>query len=164
MALALPATSPELIAAVTEGFLLGGYSFTEYKSSASPDAVAEIVVLSPIARRKDAVAAFAETQVVTRAVATTRDWVNMPPGDFTPPAFADAVVEAGKAHARGKHKVSIKVLDEQAARGARLRRDARRGPRLVGTAAAGRAHLLPQGAPSSTSRWSARASRSTPAG
>ncbi len=113
VALALPASSPELIAAVTEGFLLGGYSFTGYKSAQSPDAVAEIVVLSPIARRKDAVAAFAETQVVTQAVATTRDWVNMPPGDFTPPAFADAVVEAGKAHARGRHKVSIKVLDEQ---------------------------------------------------
>ncbi len=113
VALALPATSPELIAAVTEGFLLGGYSFTEFKSAQSPEAVAEIVVLSPVARRKEAITAFAETQVVAQAVATTRDWVNMPPGDFTPPAFADAVVEAGKAHTRGRHKVSIKVLEEK---------------------------------------------------
>ncbi len=113
VALALPATSPELVAAVTEGFLLGGYTFTEYKSGESAKPVAEIVVLSPIARRKDAITAFDETQVVVQAVAGTRDWVNMPPGDFTPPAFADAVVEAGKAYARGKHKVTIKVLDEK---------------------------------------------------
>ncbi len=98
---------------MTEGFLLGGYTFTQYKSGESAKPIAEIVVLSPIARRKDAITAFDEAQVVARAVATTRDWVNMPPGDFTPPAFADAVVEAGKAHARGKHKVTIKVLDEK---------------------------------------------------
>jgi leucyl aminopeptidase len=113
VALALPATSAEQVAAVTEGFLLGGYTFTEYKSGESSKAVAEIVVLSPVARRKEAIAAFDEAQVVARAVAATRDWVNMPPGDFTPPAFADAVVEAGKAHARGRHKVTIKVLDEK---------------------------------------------------
>jgi leucyl aminopeptidase len=113
VALALPATSPELVAAVTEGFLLGGYTFTTYKSSESPKAIAEIVVLSPIARRKDAVTAFDEAQVVAQAVTTTRDWVNLPPGDLTPPAFADAVTGAGKAHARGQHKVTIKVLDEK---------------------------------------------------
>ena len=70
-------------------------------------------MLSPIARRKDAITAFDETQVVVQAVAATRDWVNMPPGDFTPPAFADAVVEARQGHGRGKHKVTIKVLDEK---------------------------------------------------
>jgi leucyl aminopeptidase len=113
VALALPATSPELVAAVTQGFLLGGYTFTEYKSQESRRAVSEIVVLSPIARRKEAGTAFDQAQVVARAVATTRDWVNTPPGDLTPPVFADAIVAAGRPYARGKHKVSIEVLDEQ---------------------------------------------------
>ncbi len=113
VALALPASSVELVRAVIEGFLLGGYAFTTYKTQASPTKVAEVVVLSPVARRKDVAAAFEEAQVVSQAVATTRDWVNMPPGDFTPPAFADAVVAAGKPHARGNHKVKIEVLDEK---------------------------------------------------
>jgi leucyl aminopeptidase len=113
VAIALPATSVELVRAVTEGFLLGGYTFTTYKSQGSTGAIAEVVVLSPVARRKEAGTAFDESQVVAQAVATTRDWVNTPPGDFTPPIFADAVVAAGKAHARGKHKVRIDVLDEK---------------------------------------------------
>jgi leucyl aminopeptidase len=53
--------------------------------------------------------------VVAAAVATTRDWVNVPPGDLTPPAFADAVSEAvatlGKG--RGAPKVKIVVHDEK---------------------------------------------------
>jgi leucyl aminopeptidase len=73
-----------------------------------------VVVLSPIARKKEAVAAFEQAHVVARAVATTRDWVNTPPGDLTPPAFADAVAEATKelTKGRGAPKVSIRVLDE----------------------------------------------------
>lgn len=115
VALALPATSVELVRAVTEGFLLGGYTFTTYKSKGNDATagVAEVVVLSPVARRKETVAAFDEAQVVAQAVATTRDWVNTPPGDLTPPAFADAVAAAAKPHSRGKHKVSVEVLDEK---------------------------------------------------
>jgi leucyl aminopeptidase len=71
------------------------------------------VVLSAIARRKDAITAFDEAQVLAAAVATTRDWVNMPPGDFTPAAFADAVVEAAAPYSKGKGKVTVKVLDER---------------------------------------------------
>ena len=42
-----------------------------------------------------------------RAVARTRDWVNTPPGDLTPPAFADAVVEAAKPRAQGHGHVKV---------------------------------------------------------
>ena len=132
VALALPAGTPELVAAVTEGHLLGGYTFTRYKSAkpskgarssgkdapldtepTTKDAV-DAVVLSPVARRADAVAAFEAAQVVARAVLQCRDWVNTPPGDLTPPLFADAV---SSAHAeltkgRGAPKVGIEVLDE----------------------------------------------------
>jgi leucyl aminopeptidase len=116
VAVALPADSPELVRAVTEGWFLGGYTFTAYKKDpARPTAPGDVVVLSPIARRKEAVTAFEDAQLIAQAVATTRDWVNTPPGDLTPPAFADAVVAAGKelSKGRGAPKVKITVRDEK---------------------------------------------------
>ncbi|GAB6986653.1 leucyl aminopeptidase [Nocardioides pyridinolyticus] len=114
VALALPADSPELVRAVTEGYELGAYTFTAYKKESEKNAPGDVVVLSPAARKKDVVTAFEEARVVTRAVAATRDWVNTPPGDLTPPKFADAVAEATKelTKGRGAPKVAITVLDE----------------------------------------------------
>ena len=66
MALALPADTPELVRAVTEGYRLGGYTFTTYKKNAKRTAPGDIVVLSPAARRKEAVAAFEEAQLWPR--------------------------------------------------------------------------------------------------
>ncbi|WP_345523060.1 leucyl aminopeptidase [Nocardioides conyzicola] len=121
VAVALPAGSPELVRAVTEGHLLGGYAFTAYKSGGAKQeskssAPGEVVVLSEGARRKDFTTAFEEAQLVAGAVAATRDWVNTPPGDLTPPAFADAVVAATKelTKGRGAPKVAITVHDEKA--------------------------------------------------
>ncbi|MFC7496324.1 MULTISPECIES: leucyl aminopeptidase [unclassified Nocardioides] len=114
---ALPAGSAELVRAVTEGHVLGGYTFTAYKKQdPKSSAPGEVVVLSEVARRKELVKAFEDAQVVARAVAVTRDWVNTPPGDLTPPAFADAVAEATKelTKGRGAPKIAIKVHDEQA--------------------------------------------------
>ncbi|MCW2766442.1 MAG: Leucyl aminopeptidase [Nocardioides sp.] len=115
VAVALPADSPELVRAVTEGYELGAYTYTTYKKESKHNQPADVVVLSPVARRKDAVTAFEEARVVAAAVATTRDWVNTPPGDLTPPAFADAVAAAGKelSKGRGAPKVTIKVLNEK---------------------------------------------------
>ena len=118
VALALPAGTPELVAAVTEGHLLGGYTFTRYKSAPTPakdTGPADVVVLSPVARRREAVEAFESAQVVAAAVRLCRDWVNTPPGDLTPPAFADAVADAHAelTKGRGAPKVGIEVLDEQ---------------------------------------------------
>ena len=117
VALALPADSPALVRAVVEGFRLGGYAFTTYKSSAGADgtpAVAEVAVLSPIARRNEVVAAFEEGQLVADAVAGARDWVNTPANDLTPPAFADAVAAAAKELGRRRGpNVDVTVLDEQ---------------------------------------------------
>ena len=117
VALALPADSPELVRAVVEGFELGSYTFTTYKKDPkqAPTTPAEVVLLSPVARKKDTIAAFEDARVVSAAVATVRDWVNTPPGDFTPPAFADAVVAAGKqlTKGRGAPKVTVRVIEEQ---------------------------------------------------
>ncbi|MGZ8744070.1 MAG: leucyl aminopeptidase [Nocardioides sp.] len=106
--LALPAHDAEHVRAVTEGFLLGGYAFSEYKSSSSSDVPGEAVVLSEAARDKAAVQALETAQVVAAAVARTRDWVNMPPADLTPGSFADAVSAAAK-----RHKVTVTVMDEK---------------------------------------------------
>ena len=115
VAVALPAGTPELVRAVTEGYELGGYAFTTYKKPpAEPQAAADVIVLSGAARKKEVVAAFEEARIVSAAVAATRDWVNTPPGDLTPPAFADTVAAATKelTKGRGAPKVSIRVLDE----------------------------------------------------
>ena len=108
VALALPATTPELVRAVTEGALLGGYTFDAYKSGAASIAPADVIVLSPTAKQPATVTAFEEARLLAGAVATVRDWVNTPPGDLTPPIFADAVVAAA-AEVAG---VSATVLDE----------------------------------------------------
>ncbi|KAA1426487.1 leucyl aminopeptidase [Nocardioides antri] len=96
VAVALPADTPELVRSVLEGYRLGGYTFTRYKSGPAPSGPAEIVVLSPAARRKEAIAAFDDAQVVVDAVVAARDWVNTPPGDLTPGLFADEIAAAAK--------------------------------------------------------------------
>ncbi len=116
VAIALPADSVELVRAVTEGFLLGGYTYTAYKKGDddSPQVPGEVVVLCPSARKKEFGRAFDEAQVVSEAVAATRSWVNTPPGDFTPPAFAEAVEAAVKDVSKGRGpKVSVRVRDEK---------------------------------------------------
>jgi leucyl aminopeptidase len=119
VAIALPADSTELVRAVTEGFVLGGYTYTAYKKKASDDSKedqpGDVVVLSPSARKKEFIRQFEEARVVCEAVAATRSWVNTPPGDFTPPSFAVAVESAVKevTKGRGAPKVSVRVRDEK---------------------------------------------------
>ena len=116
VALALPADTPELVTAVTEGFLLGSYEFTAYKKGGSTSKVSEVVVLSPSARKAAFVAAFDEAQILAEAVAQARDWVNTPARDLTPAVFADAAVAAVAAaqpKGRGAKPLKITVLDEK---------------------------------------------------
>ena len=118
VALALPAGSPALVRAITEGYRLGGYTFTTYKKAGDDagEKAAEVVVLSPDARKKDTISAFEEAQVIADAVAGARDWVNTPSGDKRPPMLAASVDEAVKAHhksASRKAKVGIRILDEK---------------------------------------------------
>jgi leucyl aminopeptidase len=107
VALALPAEDAALIRNVTEGYLLGGYTYGRYLSKTPDPKAGTVTVLSPIARRQEAVSAFDEAQVLSAAVAATRDWVNTPAADLTPPLLADEIVKAAKGT-----KVKVKVLDE----------------------------------------------------
>ncbi|MFZ2501550.1 MAG: leucyl aminopeptidase, partial [Nocardioides sp.] len=93
-ALALPSRTPAELVAVTEGWRLGGYRYTTYKSSPGADETASVSVLSPHARSAEFVAAFERVLVLIEAVWRTRDLINMPPGDLRPPDFAGIVAAA----------------------------------------------------------------------
>jgi len=114
VAVSLPADTPDLVRAVTEGYVLGGYTYTSYKSSTAKsggdsNGPSDVAILSAIARRTDAVTAFEEAQILAQAIAGTREWVNVPPADLTPPAFADAI-----AHVAGLVEgVETTVYDEK---------------------------------------------------
>jgi leucyl aminopeptidase len=111
VAVALPAADAEHVRAVADGYLLGSYCYHEFKTKKQPDGPGEVVILSEAARNKDAVAALETAQIVTAATSLARDWVNTPPGDFTPEKFADAVSATGKQ--RRSAKVTVKVTDEK---------------------------------------------------
>ena len=113
VALALPATDSQLVRAVTEGYALGSYTFDAYRSEPAADRPGEVVVLSDQGRQGAVVSAFEQAQVVAAAVARTRDWVNTPPGDLTPPVLAEAVVAVGKKRPRGAAKVTVTVMDHE---------------------------------------------------
>ena len=114
-ALALPADTPELVRAVTDGYDLGSYTFTAYKRQRSGQdgkGPSTVSVLSPVARQQAAVTAMEESLLVARSVRDARDWVNLPAADLRPPGFADAVAGAAKKLGRGV-KVKVSVFDEQ---------------------------------------------------
>ncbi|WP_432479257.1 leucyl aminopeptidase [Nocardioides sp. GXQ0305] len=120
VALALPADTPGLVRAVTEGYALGGYAFTTYKKDTKDTAPGTVTVLSPIARKDAASEAFEVGQVLAGAVAKTRDWVNTPPGDLRPPAFAEAVADAARTASRGRGRATVKVTVHDEAKLAEL--------------------------------------------
>ncbi|GGO92976.1 putative cytosol aminopeptidase [Nocardioides phosphati] len=109
VALALPATEPALVAAVTEGHVLGGYTFDRYRKDSKAEAkdAPEVIVLTPTARQKETVAAFERAQLVAAATAQVRDWVNTPANDLFPASLASAMVESLP------EGVTAEVWDEQ---------------------------------------------------
>ncbi len=111
VALALPAPDAAHVRALAEGYELGGYAFGAYKSAGPEEGPGEVVILTGTARSKESAAALETARVVAAATMLTRDWVNTPPGDLTPGAFADAVVAENKR--RKAAKVSVEVTDEK---------------------------------------------------
>jgi leucyl aminopeptidase len=110
VALALPATDDQLVRAAVEGAMLGGYSFTTYKSGTSgsrSDRPGEVVVLTDAARTAGAQRALEVARVVAEATALARDWVNTPAADLTPEMFADAVVAEHRRRKAGRLKVVV---------------------------------------------------------
>ncbi|PVX64983.1 UNVERIFIED_ORG: leucyl aminopeptidase [Nocardia globerula] len=102
------------LAAAVEGFALGAYTFTEFKSSKSapgPDAqpLARVELLVPSPRAKETKATLTRSAAIAEAVATAREFVNTPPSHLYPAEFADRAkalgIEAG---------LTVQILDEKA--------------------------------------------------
>ncbi|NLU74488.1 leucyl aminopeptidase [Streptomyces sp. HNM0575] len=136
-AFALPVDDATAVAAVTEGALLGAYSFTSYRSSeedgvgtgggrktakrggkdadkskakdGSRAPLAEVTVVGAKPRDKEHKAAADRAEVLAAEVARARDLINTPSNDLTPAVFADRARDAAK-----QHSLDIEVLDEAA--------------------------------------------------
>ena len=112
VALALPSADVVQLAAVIEGALLGAYAYTRYRATdaaAKVVAVAQIEVVTTLAKDKAAKAALARAEVLAEAVHATRDLINTAPNDLYPAAFADLAKEAAKGTG-----IKVTVLDEKA--------------------------------------------------
>jgi leucyl aminopeptidase len=121
VAVALGSTDPAEAQAVAEGALLGSYRYTPISGKDAEAGIGAITVLHQSRDKLDGVAGAAET--VARAVATAREWVNIPANVLYPSSFADQVRELV-----GRTRIGIDVLDESA-----LARDGYGGLMAVGS-------------------------------
>jgi leucyl aminopeptidase len=98
--------------ALAEGFALGAYRFTEYKSEPEPHQLGAVRVLDAGDGVTDGLARGAR---IAEAVNAARDFVNEPGGVLTPPVFAE------RAEALvGPTGVAVEVLDKAAIEAAGL--------------------------------------------
>lgn len=94
--------------AIAEGAGLAAYTFTAYKSAASPPALRRVTIAdNPAGGRSELRAA----RTLVEAVSRTRDLVNLPPNDLYPETFAERAAEFARAA-----KLEVEVLDERALR------------------------------------------------
>ncbi len=152
-AIALPASDDAEITAVTEGALLGAYTFNRYRTAGKDaangtkdaksngkdaakngkDPVAAIEILTPLHKNAKAKLAAERAEILAAAVHATRDLVNTAPNELYPATFADAA----KAAAKDVKHVKVTVLDDkQLASGGyggltAVGQGSSRGPRLV---------------------------------
>ncbi|MFF8789643.1 leucyl aminopeptidase [Streptomyces sp. NPDC015125] len=121
-AFALPVEDAEAAAAVSEGALLGAYSFTAYRSNgtgqnakggkkndAKSAPLAEVALLGGKPRDKEFKAAAERAQALAAEINRARDLINMPPNDLDPKSFAAEAQAAAK-----EFGLKVEVLDEKA--------------------------------------------------
>ncbi|MCU0266819.1 MAG: leucyl aminopeptidase [Actinomycetia bacterium] len=112
--LALPAGTPEEVEAVTQGALLGGYTFHRFRHMSAEKAKpgpGAFVVATESAADRPVKRALSHAQAVADAVAFARDLVNTPPSHLVPAHFADLAADAAR-----RAGLAVTVLDEQALR------------------------------------------------
>ena len=103
VAVVVPGSGSELLAAVAEGAALGAYAVSK-AGTTSTDAVAEVAIVGD----DDATsrAAVARAQAIGDAVAYARDLVNLPPNLLYPESFVESVTGRAKGG-----KVKVKTYD-----------------------------------------------------
>ncbi len=85
--------NPDL-AAIAEAVVLTSYHYVEYKStkeSQKPGPPTVVTIVSQNARKAAAKGLVEQAVLVAEAACLARDWVNTPPSDLRPPAFAEAI-------------------------------------------------------------------------
>ncbi len=96
-----PDQTPETIAAaITEGSLLGGYRFLEYKSNLKPEERHEVDELNLVASDdavEEAMRGVTRGGAVARGVNLARDLANLPPNELTPARLAERARELATA-------------------------------------------------------------------
>jgi len=100
---------PELVAAISDGALLGSYRFTRFKPSAEPNALRRVDIAVSEPAQPAAKAAIRRSRIIIEAVNNTRDLVNTPANHLNPVTFAAYAREQGEAAG-----LAVEVLDERA--------------------------------------------------
>jgi leucyl aminopeptidase len=114
VAVALPARDADAVRAISEGAMLGSYTFTAYRSASAADQkppVEEVLVVVADPKDKATKAALRRADIVSRAVMLTRDLVNTPPSHLHPAELAEIARTEGS-----KAGLTVEVLDEKALR------------------------------------------------
>ncbi|GAA5612954.1 leucyl aminopeptidase [Streptomyces platensis] len=118
---ALPVEDADAAAAVTEGALLGAYSYAANrdngaangkggkKNDAKSAPLGEVALLGGKPRDKEFKAAAARSEALAAEVNRARDLINMPPNDLDPKTFAAEAQAAAK-----EFGLKVEVLDEKA--------------------------------------------------
>ncbi|GFE17424.1 putative cytosol aminopeptidase [Streptomyces glebosus] len=118
---ALPVEDADAAAAVTEGALLGAYSYVANrdngaangkggkKNDAKSAPLGEVALLGGKPRDKEFKAAAARSEALAAEVNRARDLINMPPNDLDPKTFAAEAQAAAK-----EFGLKVEVLDEKA--------------------------------------------------
>jgi leucyl aminopeptidase len=98
--------------ALVEGFVLGSYRFTRYRTGLVTGEAAQRLVIQTTDHDKQVRRGADRGRIVAEAVCTARDLVNLSPDEKTPTLFSKAIEKSGKKHG---YEVSIwdKALIEE---------------------------------------------------
>ncbi|GGM54231.1 putative cytosol aminopeptidase [Longimycelium tulufanense] len=100
------------LAATAQGTLLGAYVFTTYKSDKGDNPVGRVELVAPTdGTAREHKATVKAATAIAEAVCTARDFVNTPPNELHPAAFAERAAELGR-----EAGLEVEVLDEKALR------------------------------------------------
>jgi len=99
------------LSAAVQGTVMGAYSFAHYKSDPGDAPVSKVDLVVPDAKEDSAKHALKGATAIGEAVTTARDFINTPPNELHPAAFAEKASELA-----GQHGLEVEVLDENALR------------------------------------------------
>ncbi len=97
-----------LIPALVEGFVLGGYTYENYKSKKSTTTLKDISLIYTKDDYKSAIKIFSDAVIIADSTCFTRDIVNTTPEDLNPETFAKLAKKLAK-----ENNLGCTVLDEK---------------------------------------------------